>query len=132
MPETVLPSVWDSCFHKARRFGQTGSNCYSTDVRQDKTRLLCRELLSLYLLPHNKIEGRFNYIKENTTYDLVLRFCCYIENPYINNTIWPPSLWSMFMQFVRTNNNVEGTHNNLKAVVGKLQFQNVNYQILKL
>ncbi|EFX78667.1 hypothetical protein DAPPUDRAFT_320325 [Daphnia pulex] len=24
----------------------------------------------------------------------------------------------MFMQFVRTNNNVEGTHNNLKAVVG--------------
>ncbi len=35
-------------------------------------------------------------------------------------TIWPPSSWSMFMQFVRTNNNVEGTHNNLKAVVGKL------------
>ncbi len=33
-------------------------------------------------------------------------------------TISPPSSWSMFMHFVRTNNNVEDTQNNLKAVVG--------------
>jgi hypothetical protein len=60
--------------------------------RRDKDiRKICREILSLYLLPHNKIEGRFNYIKENTTNDLVLRFCCYIENTYINSIIWPPS-----------------------------------------
>jgi hypothetical protein len=49
--------------------------------RRDKDiRKVCRKLLSLYHLPHNKIEGRFNYIKENTTNDLALRFCCYIEN----------------------------------------------------
>ncbi|XP_046445142.1 uncharacterized protein LOC124194801 [Daphnia pulex] len=87
--------------------------------KDSQTRNTCRELLSLYLLPAEKIRKRFQSIASNAT-GLMLRFCNYVETTYINSTIWPPECWSMFMQHVRTNNNVESTHNNLKAVAGKL------------
>ena len=85
-----------------------------------QTRKTCQELLSLYLLPAKKIRKRFLTIKESAIREpLLLRFCNYILNVYIDSTIWPPETWSMYMQHERTNNNVEGTHNNLKAVAGE-------------
>jgi len=87
--------------------------------KDSQTRKTCRELLSLYLLPADKIAKRFQKIAEEAN-GLLLRFCNYIENTYINSTVWPPESLSMFMQHVRTNNNVEGTHNNLKAVAGNV------------
>ncbi len=76
--------------------------------------------MSLYLLPAKKIKKRFFLIKESATREpLLLRFCDYILKVYIDSTIWPPETWSMFMQHVRTNKNVEDTHNNLKAVAGE-------------
>ena len=54
-------------------------------------------------------------------------FCSYIETTYIKSTIWPPENWSMFMQHVRTNNNVEGTHNNLKAMAGPASINLTNF-----
>jgi hypothetical protein len=47
-------------------------------------------------------------------------FCTYINNNYINSTVWPPSHWVLFMQNIRANNNVEGTRNHLKAAACKL------------
>jgi hypothetical protein len=54
----------------------------------------------------------------------MLSFFYYVENNYINSTVWPPSNWSMHMQHMRTNKHVEGSHNKLKAVV-------VRYELLK-
>jgi hypothetical protein len=75
-------------------------------------------LLSLHLLPAEKIRKKFQSITNNSI-GLVLGFCDYFETTYMKNTIWPPEHSSIFMQLVRINNNVEGTHNNLKAVAGK-------------
>jgi hypothetical protein len=83
--------------------------------------------MSLYLLPADKIRSRFYGIASKVTTDLMRRFCSYIETTYIKSTICPPKNWSMFMQHVRTNNNVEGTHNNLKAVAGPASINLTNF-----
>jgi hypothetical protein len=88
-------------------------------IIDSKTWETCRELMSLYLLPADKIRKKFYSIASKATNNLMLLFCNYIETTYIKNTIWPLENWSMFMQHVRTYNNVEGTHNNLKVVAGK-------------
>ncbi|EFX75957.1 hypothetical protein DAPPUDRAFT_249508 [Daphnia pulex] len=90
----------------------------------------CCELLSLYLLPEDKIAKRFQQI-EAAANGLMLRFCNYIDTTYIKSTVWPPQNWSMFNQHERTNNNVEGTHNNLKAVAGPSSISLVTF-ILKM
>jgi hypothetical protein len=73
------------------------------------------------LLPAEKIRKPFDKIKEQIEmeedlHDL-LSFCIYVENTWINSSIWPPENWSMFMQMRRTNNHVEGFHNSLRVLV---------------
>jgi hypothetical protein len=80
-------------------------------------------MLSLHLLPTEKIVKQFQNIKDGAS-GLMLSFFYYVENNYINSTVWPPSNWSMHMQHMRTNKHVEGSHNKLKAVV-------VRYELLK-
>jgi hypothetical protein len=76
-----------------------------------KTREICRQLLSLNLLPSERIEKLFRAIvaeveklEENA---IQKRFCAYVDRNLISSTIWPPSTWSMFMQHRRTNNNAK-------------------------
>jgi hypothetical protein len=73
------------------------------------------------LLPAEKIRKPFDKIKEQIEmeedlHDL-LSFCIYVENTWINSSIWPPENWSMFMQMRRTNNHVEGFHNSVRVLV---------------
>nr|CAH0100573.1 unnamed protein product [Daphnia galeata] len=110
--KAVLPTVkpvgcsfhlTQSFYHNIKTIG------LSIEYRTDsKTRRTCRELMSLYLLPADKIRRRFYSIASKST-------------------IWTPENWSMFMQHVRTNNNVEGTHNNLKAVAGHASINLANF-----
>lgn len=65
--------------------------------KNQQTRTLCRELLSLNLLPAEKIEKRFNAIvdevsnmRENA---LLKNFCNYIERTWITSTVWPLQSW---------------------------------------
>ena len=85
--------------------------------KDQTTRKICRQLLSLNLLPAEKIGDQFYLIMSKAS-GLLLRFCSYIEKQWINHTVWPPFTWSMFMQFRRNNNNAEGFHNLLKSLVG--------------
>ncbi len=85
----------------------------SSQYRQcEKTRELCRQLLSLNLLPSERIEKRFRAIvaevEKLEEKKLLQCFCAYVERNWILSTVWPPSTWSMFMQHRRTNNNAEG------------------------
>jgi hypothetical protein len=87
--------------------------------QKDKaTRKVCREILSLNLLPAEKIAKRFNVIVEEVrkmrNNVLLKSFCNYIELTWIKNTVWPPQNWSMFMQHRRTNNNAEGKKLNVE------------------
>ncbi len=85
--------------------------------KDNNTRTVCRQLLSLNLLPAEKISKRFYDIMSKAS-GLMMVFCVYIEKQWINHSVWPPANWSMFMQLRKTNNNAEGFHNHLKALVG--------------
>jgi hypothetical protein len=64
-------------------------------------RTICRQILSLNLLPHNKIEKRFKDIEEKVAIikeDKLTDFCSYVRSTWITSAIWPPKQWSMFMQ----------------------------------
>jgi len=81
--------------------------------QKDKaTSKICRQILSLNLLPAEKIEKRLNVIAEEVnrmSNSMLLKTSCnYIERTWITSTVWPPKQWSMFMQHRRTNNNAEG------------------------
>ena len=41
------------------------------------------------------------------------QFTDYVSSTWIESNTWPPSSWSVFMQSVRTNNDVEGWHHGL-------------------
>ena len=42
----------------------------------------------------------------------------YIQNTWVNSTIFPPKAWSVYGQAVRTNNDLEGWHNGLNRRAG--------------
>ena len=49
-------------------------------------------------------------------------FTLYVKSTWIDNATWPPSSWSVYMQSVRTNNDVEGWHHQLnRRASGKTQ-----------
>ena len=50
----------------------------------------CRQVMSLNLQPHEKIEKRFNSIKR-TCIGKIQKFCKYFERNWINSKTWPPS-----------------------------------------
>ena len=121
----VLPHVklMGCRFHiaqaKFRKLKELGLGpLYKTDIR---VKTYCRQLLSLNLLPAEKIRKRFADIKEQVQklpdMTLLNEFCLYVENTWINSTVWPPENWSMYKQMRRTNNNVEGFHNRIKQIV---------------
>ncbi|KAJ8025972.1 hypothetical protein HOLleu_33686 [Holothuria leucospilota] len=68
--------------------------------------------MALPFLPHEFIPEMFHYLKRLAESDAIKGVVNYIENTWINGP-WPPSAWSVFMQSVRTNNDVEGWHNRL-------------------
>ena len=59
------------------------------------------------------IEKRFYRLQRRATSDAIQKFTRYIEDNWITSQTFPPASWSMFMQAVRTNNDLEGWHNGL-------------------
>ena len=51
--------------------------------------------------------------KAETSSQAIQHLVAYIDVNWIRSTTWPPSSWSVFMQAVRTNNDVEGWHRRL-------------------
>jgi hypothetical protein len=51
-----------------------------------ETRKICRKMLSLHLLPTEKIVKQFQNIKDGAS-GLMLSFFYYVENNYINSTV---------------------------------------------
>ncbi|KAJ8037700.1 hypothetical protein HOLleu_18590 [Holothuria leucospilota] len=82
---------------------------YTSD---NNTHKYIRRLMALSFLPHEFIPEMFHYLKRLAQSDVIKGVVNYIETTWINGP-WPPSAWSIFMQSVRTNNNVGGWHNRL-------------------
>jgi hypothetical protein len=81
--------------------------------KNKQTRTLCRELMSLNLLPaKKKLKKKFNATVEEVSKmrdnALLKNSCNNIERTWITSTVWPPKSWSMFNQHRWTKNNAEG------------------------
>ena len=111
----VLPNVeirgclfhfTQAIFRKIQEIGLT------TAYREDAgTRTICRQLMSLPLLPAEHIVEFFNKIATQT-HDMILltRLVAYVRATWITGNVFSPEGWSVFGQSVRTNNDVEGWH----------------------
>ena len=69
--------------------------------------------INLHKKNADKIEKRFYRLQRRATSDALQKFTRYIEDNWITSQTFPPASWSMFMQAVRTNNDLEGWHNGL-------------------
>ena len=84
----------------------------------------CKKILSLPFLPHEQIPGAFYELKSLCSKDGLKEFLMYVEKQWIRNSFFDPSRWSIYMEKIRTNNDLEGWHHrlNYKAKRGQLQF----------
>lgn len=101
---------------------------YATD---DGVKRICRKTLALPFLPAAEIPQAFEDLKMAAgDNQLILQHMDYMERTWLQSTMWPPSAWSVYLQPVRTNNNVEGWHYrlNAKAHHGRLNV----YQLIQL
>lgn len=88
------------------------------------TRMLCKQMMSLHLIPHQKIKSNFEALAAQIVRleiprlesDKLLQFKAYMEDQWIENSFWTPSRWSVFMQDIRTNNYTEGWHFRLNSM----------------
>ena len=69
--------------------------------------------MALPYLPAEKIERRFLRLQQQATARPLQDFCSYIHENWISTQTFPPQTWSVFLESVRTNNDLEGWHNAL-------------------
>ena len=111
-----------------RRLKRTGlTKLYNANAT---VHLLLKQFMSLHLITHEKIESQFTRLKAEllqlklTPVEMAMldEFFKYFDDTWI--VMWSPAKWSVFMQFVRTNNDCEGWHNkiNRRAPVTGLNF----------
>ena len=72
-----------------------------------------RRLMALPFLPHETIVATFDSLKPEAKTEPLQQFVSYNEENWIRSTVWPPKCWSVYMQSIRTNNDIEGWHHSL-------------------
>ena len=69
--------------------------------------------MALPFLAEEDIRLQFQHLQQTANTAPLRQFTDYVSSTWIESITWPPSSWSVFMQSVRTNNDVEGWHNGL-------------------
>ena len=83
-------------------------------LREDRgTRALIQKVMALPFLEEEDIRLHFQRLQQTANTAPLRQFTNYVSSTWIESITWPPSSWSVFMQSVRTNNDVEGWHNGL-------------------
>lgn len=78
--------------------------------------------MALPFLPEDQISPAFRNLKRKAATRPLQELAEYVENTWITSTTWPPASWSVYLQAVRTNNDVEGWHYGLnRRAQGKSQ-----------
>ena len=91
-------------------------------MRDQGTYSLLRRFMALPFLPEATIPSAFRKLKRKATSATLQQFAAYVEKTWITSSVWPPSTWSVYLQSIRTNNDVEGWHNGLnRRAQGKSQ-----------
>ena len=87
--------------------------------------------MALPFLPAETIERRFNHLQRRATTEAMKTFSQYVNDNWIINRTFPPATWSVYMEAVRTNNDLEGWNNALKTW-GKGRAQLPLYVLIQL
>ena len=94
-----------------RKVQQLGLQTAYTDDKAINSYI--RRLMALPFLPHETIKEMFEKLAESATTPVLQQLVMYIRTTWIENELWSPCSWSVFMLSVRTNNDVEGWHHGL-------------------
>ena len=82
--------------------------------REDRgTHAFIRKVMALPFLEEEDIRLQFQCLQQKANTAPLHQFTDYVSSTWIESNTWPPSSWSVFMQSVRTNNDVEGWHHGL-------------------
>ena len=85
---------------------------YMTD---HDTHSYIRKLMALLFLPAVLITTIFDELKVSAVTQPLVELCAYIQDTWIENTLWTPTSWSVYNMSIRTNNDVEGWHRRLNT-----------------
>ena len=82
----------------------------STYDQRKTTHQFIKKILCLPLLPAAHILPTYQSLRESATTQPLMDLLDYLDNTWLNNSIWSVQQWSVFRQTVRTNNDTEGKH----------------------
>ena len=91
----------------------------------------CKKIMALPFLPQENIPPAFYGLRDLVVDNPPLtQLCNYVERQWITSSFYQPRRWSVFMEEIRTNNDLEGWHRRLNknAKRGQIQF----YLLLEL
>ena len=71
------------------------------------------KIMALPFLKEADIRPQFQRLQQTANTAPLRQFTNYVSSTWIESNTWPPSSWSVFMQSVRTNNDVKGWHHGL-------------------
>lgn len=92
----------------------------SNSYKHDKgTKDLCNQLMALAYVPAEHIKPVFRGLKKKAMTSRLRNLFTYIEDFWIEGSIFNPECFSVFNQAVRTNNDVEGWHHRLNRKANK-------------
>lgn len=97
---------------------------------RDDVNKFVRKVMALPLLPAEHIRPAFEeLVLQVADRPVLLDLLSYVEDTWINSTIWPIPSWSVYNKAIRTNNDCEGWHTwmNVDRAQGRM---NVNFYLL--
>jgi len=74
--------------------------------------------MALPFLPYAEIPAAFTKLQTSASNDALEKVMHYVQNTWVNSTIFPPKAWSVYGQPIHTNNDLEGWHNGLNRHAG--------------
>ena len=74
-----------------------------------------KKILSLPYLPSEQIPATFDLIRNGVSAAPLNSLLDYVQDNWIVSSVFPPSSWSTFYRFIRTNNDVEGWQHRLNS-----------------
>ncbi|XP_052802936.1 uncharacterized protein LOC128233092 [Mya arenaria] len=98
----------------------------ATYERREGAHQLIRKLLALPFLPGQHIERAFIKLKDRAegSSNQMKELFTYVEDQWMESSLWSTTEWSVYRQTIRTNNDTEGWHRRLNFSAGRsiLQF----------
>ncbi|XP_052787549.1 uncharacterized protein LOC128241241 [Mya arenaria] len=97
----------------------------ATYERREGAHQLIRKLLALPFLPGQHIERAFIKLKDRAegSSDQMKELFTYVEDQWMESSLWSTTEWSVYRQTIRTNNDTEGWHRRLNFSAGRSTLQ---------